>query len=147
MLPTFRRALLPPSSCEVSMAFRNVGILPHLYMPSQLRRPGLETLCCVQSSEVIRTDKSRCVSLNNIYIWILFVTSIDGGAGTAQWFGAGLRAGWLGVRVPARAGNFFLHHRVQTGSGSQPAPYPIGARGSFPGGKAAGAWSWPLTSI
>jgi len=23
----------------------------------------------------------------------------------------------------------------------------MGTRGSFPGGKAAGAWSWPLTSI
>jgi hypothetical protein len=25
--------------------------------------------------------------------------------------------------------------------------YPMGTRGSFPGGKVAGAWSWPLTSI
>jgi hypothetical protein len=33
-----------------------------------------------------------------------------------------------------------------TGSGAQPA-YPIGTRGSFPGGKTAGAWSWPLSSI
>jgi hypothetical protein len=30
---------------------------------------------------------------------------------------------------------------------SHPASYPMGTRGSFPGGKAAGAWSWPLTSI
>jgi len=28
-----------------------------------------------------------------------------------------------------------------------PASYPMGTMGSFPGGKAAGAWSWPLTSI
>jgi hypothetical protein len=27
------------------------------------------------------------------------------------------------------------------------APYPMGTGCSFPGGKAAGAWSWPLTSI
>jgi hypothetical protein len=26
-----------------------------------------------------------------------------------------------------------------------PASYPMGTMGSFPGGKAAGAWSWPLT--
>jgi hypothetical protein len=26
-------------------------------------------------------------------------------------------------------------------------PHPMGTRGSFPAGKAAGAWSWPLTSI
>jgi hypothetical protein len=36
------------------------------------------------------------------------------------------------------AGNFSLHHRVQTGSGAQPASYPMGTRGSFSGGKAAG---------
>jgi hypothetical protein len=27
------------------------------------------------------------------------------------------------------------------------ASYPMGTRDSFPGGKAAGAWSWPLTYI
>jgi hypothetical protein len=43
------------------------------------------------------------------------------------------------VRFPAGAGNFFLHHRVQNGSGADPASYPMGARISFPGGKAAGA--------
>jgi hypothetical protein len=42
------------------------------------------------------------------------------------------------VRVPARAGNFSLHHRVQNGSGAHPASYPMGTRGSFPVGKAAG---------
>jgi hypothetical protein len=36
------------------------------------------------------------------------------------------------------AGNFSLHHRVQTGSGVHPASYH-GTRGSLPGGKAAGA--------
>jgi hypothetical protein len=43
------------------------------------------------------------------------------------------------VLFPAGAGNFSLHHRVQNGSGAHPASYPIGIRGSFPGGKAAGA--------
>jgi hypothetical protein len=43
------------------------------------------------------------------------------------------------------AGNFSLHHRVQNGSGAHSASYPMSIRGSFPGGKAAGAWSWPLT--
>jgi hypothetical protein len=43
------------------------------------------------------------------------------------------------VRFPAGAGNFSLHHRVQNGTGSHPASYPMGIRGSFPGGKAAGA--------
>jgi hypothetical protein len=43
------------------------------------------------------------------------------------------------VRFPARAGNFSLHHRVQNDSGAHPASYAMGTRGSFPGGKAAGA--------
>jgi hypothetical protein len=30
------------------------------------------------------------------------------------------------VRFPARAGNFSLHHRVQTGSGAHPVSYPMG---------------------
>jgi len=38
-------------------------------------------------------------------------------------------------------------NRVQNGSGAHPASYLRGTRGSFPGNKAAGAWSWPLTSI
>jgi hypothetical protein len=51
------------------------------------------------------------------------------------------------VRFPAGAGNFSHHHRVQTGSGTHSASYPMGTRGSFPGGKVAAAWSWPLFSI
>jgi hypothetical protein len=43
--------------------------------------------------------------------------------------------------------NFSLHHHVRNGSGVYPASYPMGTRGSFRGGKAAGVWSWPLTSI
>jgi hypothetical protein len=35
------------------------------------------------------------------------------------------------------AGNFSLHRRVHDGSGVHPASYPMGTRGSFPGGKAA----------
>jgi hypothetical protein len=52
-----------------------------------------------------------------------------------------------GSRVPVGAGNFSPHHRVQTGSEAHPASYPMGSSGSFPGYKAAGAWSWPLISI
>jgi hypothetical protein len=40
------------------------------------------------------------------------------------------------VRLPAGAGNFSLHHRVQNGSGAHPASYQMGTRVSFPGGKA-----------
>jgi hypothetical protein len=51
------------------------------------------------------------------------------------------------VRFPAAVGNFSLHHRIQNGSGFHSASYPMGTRGSFVGGNAARAWSWPLTSI
>jgi hypothetical protein len=59
-------------------------------------------------------------------------------SGKAQLYNAELRAGLLGVRVPAGAGNFSLHHRVQNGSGAPPATCPMGIRDSFPGVKAAG---------
>jgi hypothetical protein len=42
------------------------------------------------------------------------------------------------VRFPAGVGNFF-HRRIQNGSGAHLASYPMSTRGSFPGGKAAGA--------
>jgi hypothetical protein len=42
------------------------------------------------------------------------------------------------VRFPVGAGNFSLHHRVQNGSGTHSASYPMGTRGSFPASKAAG---------
>jgi hypothetical protein len=41
--------------------------------------------------------------------------------------------------VPAGAGNFSLHRRVQTDFGAEPASYPMGTGGTFPVGKAAGA--------
>jgi hypothetical protein len=56
----------------------------------------------------------------------------------AQWYSAGLWAGCPGFRVPAGAGNFSPHHRVQNGSGTHPGSYPVGTRGSFPGVKLPG---------
>jgi hypothetical protein len=53
--------------------------------------------------------------------------------------GYGLDDRGSGVRFPAGAGNFSLHHRVQNGSGAHPASYLMGTRCSFPGGKAAEA--------
>jgi hypothetical protein len=52
--------------------------------------------------------------------------------------GYGLDDQGSGVRFPEGAGNFSLHHRIQNGSGSHPASYPIGTRGSFPGVKRLG---------
>jgi hypothetical protein len=60
------------------------------------------------------------------------------GAGIVQWYSAELRPGWSGVRLPAGAGNFSLHHRVQNGSGAHPASYPMGNKCSFSGVKRPG---------
>jgi hypothetical protein len=51
--------------------------------------------------------------------------------------------------IPGRGkdGVFLLRHCVQTGIGAHPASYPMGTTGSHPGGKVAGEWSWPLTTI
>jgi hypothetical protein len=43
------------------------------------------------------------------------------------------------VPVPAGAESFSLHHRILTGSRAHPASCPVGNKGSFPGGKVAGA--------
>jgi hypothetical protein len=51
----------------------------------------------------------------------------------------------VGIRVPVGS-RIFTSHVVQTGSGVHPTYYTLGTWGLFPGGKAAGAWSWPLTS-
>jgi hypothetical protein len=51
----------------------------------------------------------------------------------------------VGVWVPVGS-EFSLLHNMQTGSGAHPASYPMDTWGSFPGGKVAGVWSWPLTS-
>jgi hypothetical protein len=80
-------------------------------------------------------------------MWFHFHPSTSPRTGITQWYSAGLRTGWSGVRVLERARIFYHHHRVQTGSEAHPASYPMGTRGSFHGGKAAGAWSWSLTSI
>jgi hypothetical protein len=60
-----------------------------------------------------------------------------------------LSTGWTnkGSQFESRWGQeFSLLHVVETGSGTHPASHPMGIGGNIPGGKAAGAWSWPLTS-
>jgi hypothetical protein len=78
--------------------------------------------------------------IGTIFFWAMIAPSV-------QRLGYGLDDRDSRVRFPAGARNFSLHHRVQNGSGVHPAFYPVSTRGSFPEGKPAGAWSWPLTSI
>jgi hypothetical protein len=63
--------------------------------------------------------------------------SRDSSVGIAT--GYGLDDRMITVRFPAGFGNFSLRHSVHTVSGANPASYPMGTGGSFPGGKAAGA--------
>jgi Na+-transporting methylmalonyl-CoA/oxaloacetate decarboxylase gamma subunit len=86
----------------------------------------------------------HCMNIFFVIFWNE-MKSHDSSVGIA--LGYGLDDRGSRVRFPAGVGNFSLHHRVQNGSGARPASYPMGTRGSFSGGKAAGAWSWPLTSI
>jgi hypothetical protein len=65
------------------------------------------------------------------------VKSRDISDGIALGYGLDVRGSR--VRFPAEAGNFSLHHCVQSGSGVYGASYPMGTGGSFPVGKAAGA--------
>jgi hypothetical protein len=78
-----------------------------------------------------------------MWVGIWKEVSWDSAVGIAT--GYGLDGRGVGVRVPVGQ-DFCLFRVIQTGSGAHPASYPIGTGGSFPGGKAAGAWSWPLTS-
>jgi hypothetical protein len=94
-----------------------------------------QNVVCISLSHACYTPKPISSSL----IWL--------GVGIAQWYNCGLRAGWSEVRDPAGAGNFSLHHRLQVGFGAHPASYPTGTRSTFLGGKEAGVWSLPLSSI
>jgi hypothetical protein len=62
--------------------------------------------------------------------------SHDSSVGIA--LGYGLDDRGSGFRFLAGAGNFSLHHRVKNDSGTHPASYPMGTRGSFPGVKRPG---------
>jgi hypothetical protein len=82
----------------------------------------------------------QCSAVILLY-YFSFITLVlknrDSSVGIA--LGYGLDDRGSRVRFPAGNGNFSLHHRVQKGSGPHPASYPMGTRGSFRAGKAAGA--------
>jgi hypothetical protein len=50
-----------------------------------------------------------------------------------------------GLQFPARLSDIFPLHTVQTASWVHLTSYSTSTRGDFPQGRAAGAWSWPLT--
>jgi len=111
---------LHPTCYETSIGF---------YIP----RPGCDANQSILSSTAVwNASKSTATLPVRLHV-VFFVTAANL---LLYYFTSG-----LSVRFPVGAGNFSLHHRIQNGSGSHPASHPMGTRGSFPGGKAAGAWS------
>jgi hypothetical protein len=86
------------------------------------------------STLLANTNDTRC-SITSLGSWKVILSFIQLGMA----LGYGLDDRGSRVRFPAGAGNFSLHHVVQNGPGAHPASYPMGSRGSFPGGKVAGA--------
>jgi hypothetical protein len=78
-------------------------------------------------------------SILNLINIIVFVRIRDSSVGIATGYGLDDRGG--GSSSPGRVKKISLLHIVQTGSGGHPTSYKMGT-----GGKAAGTWSWPLTS-
>jgi hypothetical protein len=78
----------------------------------------------------------QILSALNFFVNGILICYCDSSVGIA--LGYGLDDRGSRVRFPAGAGNFSILHRVQNGSRAHPASYPMGTRGSFPGGKAAG---------
>jgi hypothetical protein len=89
---------------------------------------------------IYNCTKRRCYLHKNYFICTYYTDgkqSHDSSVGIALDYGLDDRGS--GVRFPAGAGNFSLHHHVQNFSGAHPASYSMGTRGSFPRGKESGA--------
>jgi hypothetical protein len=120
-----------PSSLSLQISRSEFCALFHIY-PRFLHAPTHHILLDFVTRSKLCPAKNNC-------------KSPDSSVGIAN----RLRARWSSSRVRFPVGDvyFSLYHRVQNGFGTNPASYPICSWGSFPGGKAAGAWIWPLTSI
>jgi hypothetical protein len=112
-----------------SCCLRNVGAARH-YIPEDRTLPGFNEIIIILKKHDL-TD----------------ILEINWEPGQRSRYSDWLRAGRPRVRSssPGWGKIFLLSNVVETGSGTHPA-YPLRSGGSFPGGKAAGTWSWPLTS-
>jgi hypothetical protein len=75
--------------------------------------------------------------------WVYITESRDSAVGIATGYGLDDRG--VGVRVPVGS-RIFSSPRRPDRLWSPPSLQSTGYQGLFPWGKAAGAWSWPLTS-
>jgi hypothetical protein len=146
-LPTY----LPVCKYEgVSKSFRT-GRLERELQIVQLSATRCSCIAILWVSLASFAAITLCVDSQRVFIVVIVYFVIDSvrksrNSSVGKALGYGLDDRGCRVRFPAGAGNFSLR-RVQNGSGAHPVSYPMGTRGSFPGGKAAGAWSSPLTSI
>jgi hypothetical protein len=81
----------------------------------------------------------KCVCIRPLKFWRRF-QDFPFGCSDFSSFPVGLCFWWTAMQPLFRfsPANFSLHRCVQNGSGAHPASYPVGTRGSFPEGKAAG---------
>jgi hypothetical protein len=134
-----------PRSFEWSVPFTSVDMaLLNRLRISKLPRQRIEGIKAALGTFPIRFSPF-CSSANKVIGYQLHYRgqdfclrckSRDSSVGIA--LGYGLDDRGSRVRLLVGTGNFSVHHRVQNGSGAHPASYPMGSRGSFPGGKAAG---------
>jgi hypothetical protein len=109
-----------------------------LSMIRKLRKlsPMLQSGSKLPSVGATRKKKTTTTTTTTIMCWASVV-------GIAT--GYGLDGRGVGLQVPVGSRIFFSPRRPDRLWG-HPTSYLMSTRGSFPCAKAAGAWSWPLTS-
>jgi hypothetical protein len=107
---------------------------------STRRKPASETLCPPQIPHAART-RTRAAAVGS-QRRTARVTAQP--SRYSNWLRAGRPRGRSSR--PGKVKNFLFSTLFQTVSGVHPTFYPMGTGDSFPGYKAAGTWSWPLTS-
>jgi hypothetical protein len=168
-LPTIKRPIFPCILYAIFIApyrfhyIRNMNemdrnhtelprvIVPFLLTDIQLQNAEtqLSPLVPLETCELVHTVTTFILRLQPTWSrgntkWHTYFFTRESAVGIAT--GYGLDGRGVAVRVPVGA-IYSLLHVFQTGSGAHPAFYTVGTGGSFAGGIAAGAWSWPLTFI
>jgi hypothetical protein len=143
------------STIEASITFDGVTLTDSLIewslkdWPSVCREiPQCLPIRCSGRLITLQNEHSVFVYINIFTVSISCFTVYQGVTGVVQSVER-LATGWKseGSELESRKGQeFSFRHIVQTGSGVHPESYPKRNVTFFPGCKAVGAWSWPLTS-
>jgi hypothetical protein len=141
-LPTFRSKMLPPSS-DKSRIEASTRLLDYTHIPGD----------SILHSYVLRTSNTKIGVWKHIkslkqghnHLIIQYnehrtVTAVSRDSVVGIVTGCELNGWGVGVRVPLQS-RIFSSPRRPDWLWGHPASYPMGT-----GGKAAGAWRWPLTS-